>query len=591
MSLLEQSELPPDYPPFRAFRERLGFVPSVFPAQSLLPRVIEAQAALIRALLLESGALTWERREEILVAVSAALRSRYCATVHAHVLRTLERPAGEVESLAAGRFDGFDAARAGLLEFSVRLAVAPHAIGPPDFEGLRSLSVPDGEILEAIQATALARLLCTLSTGLAAEPDLEPPPALLAALAENAALAGADVPPRPRQPGAYLSSAALAPEAFPPFAFFKSRFGFVPALFRAQTLRPEALEAEAQAVRDILLTEDVLTRPQKECIRLVVAAADLSAYGVALQMELLRGLGVSPEASDRIVAERGHAGLPEADAALLDFAEKLATRPQDYGEADVRLLRERGFGDARILEAIVTTAFSTFLDTLEAGLNPRPDFKPRRDLLADRAAAAARDGARLEDPDAPLVARAKAGDVAAFEDLVRANQARVYRTLVGLTGNAEDAEDCCQAAFVKAFRGISGFAGASRFATWLTRIAINEGLERLRRTHPEVSLDEAPAGEDEFRPSRVAAWVEDPEGLYAREETRRLVRQELARLPVRYRTAVILRDIEQLSTAEAAAALDLPVATLKTRLLRGRLLMREALSAHFSAEPPGRRDG
>ncbi len=88
----------------------------------------------------------------------------------------------------------------------------------------------------------------------------------------------------------------------------------------------------------------------------------------------------------------------------------------------------------------------------------------------------------------------------------------------------------------------------------------------------------------------MTEWVEDPERLYAREETRRLVRQELARLPVRYRAAVMLRDIEQLSTAEAAAILDLPVATLKTRLLRGRLMLREALAAHFAARSVRGRD-
>ena len=77
------------------------------------------------------------------------------------------------------------------------------------------------------------------------------------------------------------------------------------------------------------------------------------------------------------------------------------------------------------------------------------------------------------------------GDVGAFEDLLRRHQARVYRTLVGLTGSVEDAEDCCQSTFVKAFRKIGDFAGAARFSTWLTRIAINEGLERLRRRRPD----------------------------------------------------------------------------------------------------------
>ena len=121
---------------------------------------------------------------------------------------------------------------------------------------------------------------------------------------------------------------------------------------------------------------------------------------------------------------------------------------------------------------------------------------------------------------------------------MRRHQARVYRTLAGLTGSAEDAEDCCQAAFVKAFRKIGDFAGAARFSTWLTRIAINEGLERLRRAAAGGEPRRRRRSDEEFRPSLGEPWVDDPERLYAREEMRRLVRQELARLPLAYRAAV-----------------------------------------------------
>ena len=85
----------------------------------------------------------------------------------------------------------------------------------------------------------------------------------------------------------------------------------------------------------------------------------------------------------------------------------------------------------------------------------------------------------------------------------------------------------------------------------------------------------------------LTAWVDDPERLYARDEMRRIVREKLSNLPDRYRIAVVLRDIEQLSTAEAAAALGIPVASLKTRLLRGRLMMREALAPLFDAGAKG----
>ncbi len=585
MPLLPRAELPSDYPPLRALGERIGFVPSIFPAQGLLPRAIEAETLLIRALLLEPGALSWQRKEEILVAVAAARRNGYCLAVHARVLETLGCPAPDIAALAGGRFPSFEDRRAALLDFSVRLAVAPLSTGPEDVERLRAVGASDEEILETVQTAALAEFLCALSTGLALEADVPAAPAVLAAAGTFGAPAAAAA--APRAPGAYLRAVPLAPDAFGPFGELKGRFGFVPALFRAQTLRPAALEAEVGALRDIVLTEDVLGRRQKELVQLVVSAWNLDTYGVALHTELLRSLGVSPEASDRVVSDHRTAELSASDRALLEFASELASRDRHYGEAAVAALRAAGFSDTQILEAIVTVSLANFLCTLAAGLNPRPDFKPRRDLAAERAAA--REAERVADPDAELVARARSGDVGAFEDLIRRNQARIYRTLAGLTGSAEDAEDCCQSAFVKAFRKIGDFAGASRFSTWLTRIAINEGLERLRSRHPAESFDAAAAGDEEFRPSPGEAWIEDPERLYAREETRRLVRQELARLPVAYRTAVMLRVIEQLSTAEAAAVLDLPVPTLKTRLLRGRLMLREALAAHFAAAPGGAR--
>jgi RNA polymerase sigma-70 factor (ECF subfamily) len=590
MTLLARADLPEEFAPFRALRERLGFVPEIFPAQSLLPRAIEAQAAIIQAFLLAPGALSWIRREEILVAISAAHRNRYCVAVHAHILRSHGCPDADIEAIAGGTYgSSFEPARAALLDFGVRLSLAPWAVGGLDFERLRALSLADAEILEAIQTSALTRFLCTLSTGLAVEPEFELPPNVRRAM--ERAPSGPPPVPSARPDGPPVKSIPLAPETFPPFAFLKKAFGFVPRLYRAQTLRPETLEAEALAIRDVLLTEDVLTRRQKEFLLLAVSAANLNTYHVAVHGEILRSLGVEAQDSDRIAADYRGAGLSASDEGLLGFAVKLATRPGEYGEEDARALRALGFTDTQILEGIVMTALATLLNGLEAGLAPKPDFRPRRDFLAERAEAErAAAVPKIEDPDAPLAVRARGGDTEAFETLIRRHQGLVYRTLVGLTGNAEDAEDGSQAVFVNAFRKIRDFAGAARFSTWLTRIAINEGLERLRRRHPTESLSLDAAEEDaSFRPSLIAPWVDDPERVYAREEMRQIVRQELARLPVRYRAAVMLRDIEQLSTSEAAAALEVPVATLKTRLLRGRLLMREALAPYFAGGGPGAR--
>ncbi len=198
------------------------------------------------------------------------------------------------------------------------------------------------------------------------------------------------------------------------------------------------------------------------------------------------------------------------------------------------------------------------------------------------------------DPDADLVARVKTGDLEAFETLVARHSRRIYRTLVGITGSAQDAEDSMQEALLQAYRKIDGFRGDSRFSTWLTRIAINEALARLRsRTAGQnlvaTVLESEEEDEEGFRPGVVDAWEQNPERLYSEKQMRELVEREILNLPARYRTVVMLRDIEQQSTEETAQSLGLGQATVKTRLLRGRLMLREALAPYFVSrreEPP-----
>lgn len=194
--------------------------------------------------------------------------------------------------------------------------------------------------------------------------------------------------------------------------------------------------------------------------------------------------------------------------------------------------------------------------------------------------------ATLADPDAELVARVKAGDLEAFETLVARHGRRLYRTLVGITGSAQDAEDSMQEALLQAYRKIESFRGASRFSTWLTRIAINEALERLRRRTAGQNLEAVALGPEEedeeaFRPGVLEAWDQNPERLYSEKQMRELVEREILNLPARYRTVVLLRDIEQQSIEETSQSLGLGQATVKTRLLRGRLMLREALAPYF----------
>ena len=180
------------------------------------------------------------------------------------------------------------------------------------------------------------------------------------------------------------------------------------------------------------------------------------------------------------------------------------------------------------------------------------------------------------------MSRARAGEKAAFEELFRRHHRAVYRTLAGLTGRREDAEDAVQTAFLKAFQHLDQFQGASRFSTWLTRIAINEGLTKLRERRVE-SLDAVTDDEDaDFMPRNVRAWDDDPEVLRSRAQARELVEREILKLPAKYRVAVLLRDIQQIPAEEAAQMLGLGVPTLKTHLLRGRLFLREALAPHFA---------
>jgi RNA polymerase sigma-70 factor (ECF subfamily) len=145
-----------------------------------------------------------------------------------------------------------------------------------------------------------------------------------------------------------------------------------------------------------------------------------------------------------------------------------------------------------------------------------------------------------------------------------------------------------QDTFVKAFQHLGKFQGRSKFSTWLVSIASNTGLQLLRDRKPMQSLDEDFSEADEsFRPRQVRAWTEDPEQLYSRTETRTLVEEGVMKLPAKYRVVLILRDIEQLSIEEAATALGLGIPTLKSRHLRGRLMLRDALTPYFASNVKG----
>ena len=188
------------------------------------------------------------------------------------------------------------------------------------------------------------------------------------------------------------------------------------------------------------------------------------------------------------------------------------------------------------------------------------------------------------DNEASLLAEARAGNASAFVLLLSQYSSRVYRLALHITGNREDAEDILQEATLKAYAHLQAFRGDSRFYTWLARITINEALTRLRKrcSERQISLDEEiETDENNFMPREIESWGDNPEDSYATSELQSLLTEAMEKLEPKYRPVFTLRDIEQLSTEETAQMLGLPVTTVKSRLMRARLKMREHLNRHF----------
>ncbi len=186
-----------------------------------------------------------------------------------------------------------------------------------------------------------------------------------------------------------------------------------------------------------------------------------------------------------------------------------------------------------------------------------------------------------------LVAAARAGDAAAFEELVNRYDGKIFRLTRNITGNREDAEDAMQDAFLKAYAHLQDFHGDSRFYTWLVRIAANEALMRLRKRRPnQFSLDEPIEGDDDLFPRELEDWGPTPEQRFAQTEMQSILSEVIDRLDPEYRIVFLLRDFEELSTQETAEALGISVSAVKSRLLRARLRLREKLNRHFRQGAP-----
>ncbi|PYV80240.1 MAG: RNA polymerase subunit sigma-24 [Acidobacteria bacterium] len=187
------------------------------------------------------------------------------------------------------------------------------------------------------------------------------------------------------------------------------------------------------------------------------------------------------------------------------------------------------------------------------------------------------------DRDLALVHACKSGNAAAFEELVKRYDTKLFRIAQHITHNREDAQDAVQEAFLKVFRKLTQFQENSKFSTWLTRITVNESLMKLRkqRHNKEFSIDNNFESEDRSPTSELTDWARNPEELYRGFELRNILRSELQELQPGLRVVFVLRDIEGLSTEETAEVLESTPVAVKARLWRARLKLRERLSKYF----------
>lgn len=203
-------------------------------------------------------------------------------------------------------------------------------------------------------------------------------------------------------------------------------------------------------------------------------------------------------------------------------------------------------------------------------------------MTTDSATVASRTEADgLEPTDESLVARAREGEPAAFELLMRRNNRRVYRTVRAVLRDGDEVEDAMQEAYVSAFTHLDQFQGTSRWSTWLCRIAFNEALAHVRRRRRFVSIDatnEATMEDTSKGPSL------DPERAVGDRELGRFLESAIDRLPDIYRGVLVLRQLDGRNVAETAEILGVAEEVVKTRLHRARALLRTAIEDRIGAQ-------
>jgi len=189
--------------------------------------------------------------------------------------------------------------------------------------------------------------------------------------------------------------------------------------------------------------------------------------------------------------------------------------------------------------------------------------------------------------DEEVVRRILQGETALFELIMRRYNQRLYRVARAILRDDSEAEDVVQDAYVRAYQHLAQFAGRSRFATWLTRIAIHEALARSQRRRLTEQFDASARSEGTVDgEAEVVANALNPEEQLSVSELGRALEDAILSIPEQYRLVLMMRDVEQLNTQEAAAALDLTEENVKVRLHRARAMVRKNLFAQAGAEAP-----
>jgi RNA polymerase sigma-70 factor, ECF subfamily len=203
----------------------------------------------------------------------------------------------------------------------------------------------------------------------------------------------------------------------------------------------------------------------------------------------------------------------------------------------------------------------------------------------------AEDKTSLSKPDessseVATIRRVQNGERDLFYGLIRPYEHRMYGAAYAILRNEADAEDAAQEAVLKALQHIQQFRGEAKFSTWLIQITINEARMRKRKEHAHImeAIADRPDEEGHYVPRDFADWREIPSETLEREEVRHLLAEALSSLGEKYREVFVLRDMQHASIEEAAATLGISTASVKTRLLRARLMLRDLLAPGLNGD-------